>query len=51
MEALILAMIIAYAVKKAAGDAHDHWQGSKAANRKASKRPAGQPACQVRRPP
>ena len=36
MEALILAMIIAYAVKKAAGDAHDHWQGSKAANRKAS---------------
>ena len=37
MEALILAMIIAYAVKKAAGDAHDHWQGSKASNRKASK--------------
>lgn len=45
MEALILAMIIAYAVKKAAGDAHDHWQGSKAANRKASKgRPVRQRA-------
>lgn len=37
MEALIIAIIIAYAVKKAAGDAHNHWQGSKAANRKASK--------------
>ena len=37
MEALILAMIIAYAVKKAAGDAHDHWQGAKASNRRASK--------------
>ena len=37
MEALILAMIIAYAVKKAAEDAHLHWQGAKSANRKASK--------------
>jgi len=43
MEALILAMIIAYAVKKAAESAHDHWQGSKAANRKAS---AGKPVSQ-----
>jgi hypothetical protein len=37
MEALILAIIIAYAVKKAAERSHQHWQGSKAANRKASK--------------
>jgi hypothetical protein len=37
MEALILAMIIAYAVKKAAEGAHNHWQGSKAANRAASR--------------
>ena len=37
MEALILAIIIAYAVKKAAESAHEHWQTSKAANRKASK--------------
>jgi hypothetical protein len=37
MEALILAIIIAYAVKKAAESSHEHWQGSKAANRKASK--------------
>lgn len=37
MEALILAMVIAYAIKKAAEDAHLHWQGSKAANRQASK--------------
>jgi hypothetical protein len=37
MEALILAIIIAYAVKKAAEQSHGHWQGAKAANRKASK--------------
>lgn len=43
MEALIIAIIIAYAVKKAAGDAHNHWQGSKAANRQASR---GQPVRQ-----
>lgn len=36
MEALILAMIIAYAVKKAAEEAHNSWQSSKGANRKAS---------------
>src|SRR6185437_13250554 len=37
MEALILAIIIAYAVKKAAEQSHEHWQSSKGANRKASK--------------
>jgi len=37
MEALILAMIIAYAVKKAAEGAHEHWQSSKGANRTASR--------------
>lgn len=37
MEALILAIIIAYAIKKAAESSHEHWQASKAANRKASK--------------
>jgi type IV secretory pathway VirB10-like protein len=37
MEALILAIILTYAIKKAAEDAHLHWQSSKAANRKASK--------------
>jgi hypothetical protein len=37
MEALILAIIIAYAIKKAAESAHEHWQTSKAANRKASR--------------
>lgn len=37
MEALILAIIIAYAVKKAAEDAHLHWQKSKAANRSSTK--------------
>jgi hypothetical protein len=37
MEALILAIIIAYAVKKAAESSHEHWQSSKGANRKASK--------------
>lgn len=41
MEALILAIVIAYAVKKAAEEAHLHWQGSKAANRKSTR---GQPA-------
>ena len=40
MEALILAIIIAYAVKKAAGDAHDHWQGARGANRRSTR---GQP--------
>jgi hypothetical protein len=45
MEALILAIIIAYAVKKAAESAHEHWQSSKGANRKASKgKPVGQRA-------
>jgi len=37
MEALILAIIIAYAVKKAAEQSHEHWQSAKGANRKASK--------------
>jgi hypothetical protein len=37
MEALILAIIIAYAIKKAAEDSHNHWQSAKGANRKASK--------------
>jgi len=37
MEALILAIIIAYAVKKAAESSHEHWQSSKGANRKTSK--------------
>jgi hypothetical protein len=37
MEALILAIIIAYAVKKAAESASEHWQTSKGANRKASR--------------
>lgn len=41
MEALILAIIITWAVKKAAEQSHQHWQGAKGANRKAS---AGQPA-------
>src|SRR6266571_5949376 len=40
MEALILAMIIAYAVKKAAESAHDHWQESRGANRRSTR---GQP--------
>ena len=43
MEALILAIIIAYAVKKAAQDAHLHWQGAKASNRRSTK---GQPVRQ-----
>lgn len=43
MEALILAIILTYAIKKAAEDASRHWQGSKAANRKATR---GQPARQ-----
>lgn len=43
MEALILAIIIAYAVKKAAESAHDHWQGAKAANRRGTR---GQPTRQ-----
>ena len=37
METLILVIIITYAIKKAAEESHQHWQGSKAANRKASK--------------
>lgn len=37
MEALILAIVIAYAIKRAAERSHGHWQSSKAANRKASK--------------
>lgn len=37
MEALILAIIITYAIKKAAESAHLHWQSSKAANRQASR--------------
>ena len=41
MEALILAIIITWAVKKAAEQSHQHWQGAKGANRKAS---AGKPA-------
>ena len=40
MEALILAVIVTYAIRKMAEDAHLHWQGSKAANRKATR---GQP--------
>lgn len=50
MEALILAMIIAYAVKKAAEDAHEHWQGSKSANRGSTRgRPARQRAASAAR--
>lgn len=37
MEALILAIIITYAIKKAVESSHLHWQSSKAANRKASR--------------
>jgi hypothetical protein len=40
MEALILAIIIAYAVKKAAESAHEHWQASRGANRRSTR---GQP--------
>jgi hypothetical protein len=43
MEALILAIIITYAVKKAAEDAHNHWQGSRGANRRSTR---GQPVRQ-----
>jgi len=43
MEALILAIIITYAIKKAAESSHQHWQSSKGANRKASR---GQPVRQ-----
>ena len=43
MEALILALIIAYAVKKAAEGAHEHWQGARSANRSATR---GQPVRQ-----
>lgn len=40
MEALILAIIITWAIKKAVESSHLHWQSSKAANRRASR---GQP--------
>ncbi len=50
MEALILAMIIAYAVKKAAESAHEHWQGAKSANRASTRgRPARQRAASAAR--
>ena len=37
MAALILAIIIAYAIKKAAEEGHLHWQSSKAANRRSTR--------------
>lgn len=37
MEALIIAAIIAYAVKKAAENGHLHWQGAKAASRRGTR--------------
>lgn len=40
LEALILAVVIAYAIKKAAEGAHVHWQSSKTANRRSTR---GQP--------
>ena len=41
MEALVLAIIIAYAVKKAAESSHEHWQTARGANRRGTR---GQPA-------
>lgn len=43
MEALIFAIVLTYAIKKAAEWSHEHWQGAKTANRKATK---GQPVRQ-----
>lgn len=37
LAALILAIIITYAIKKAADDAHGHWQSSKAGNRRSTR--------------
>ena len=43
MEALILAIIITYAIKKAAEQSHEHWQSAKSANRASTR---GQPVRQ-----